>query len=201
MLKHTFRYLLIPAIALLLTMVIYNWISRSFFDESHEDSSSGEALIGGAFRLTNQDSVEVSDVDFRGKLMLVYFGFTHCPTICPTDMALMSEAMKDLGADSDKVQPIFITIDPERDDVAQVKTFLSNFYPGFQGLTGTPEQIAAVANTYKVFYRKAEAKDLNEYLMDHSGYIYLMGRDGKYLTHFRNDQPAGEIVEGIRKNL
>jgi protein SCO1/2 len=201
MLKHTFRYLFIPAVALLITMLIYNWISRNFIDKPAQTKSTGEALIGGPFKLINQDGKEVSDADFRGKLMLVYFGFTHCPSVCPTDMATISEAMKSLGDDAAKVQPIFISIDPERDNPEQVKTFLANFYPGFQGLTGTTEQIAAVANAYRIYYKKAESKDLNEYLMDHSSFTYLMGKDGKYITHFRSDQTAEEIVAGVKKAL
>jgi protein SCO1/2 len=196
MFRQTIRYLFVPAVALLITMSIYNWLNKNFLEKSPQ--SQGEAAIGGSFKLLNQDGKEVTEADFAGKLMLVYFGFTHCPSICPTDMAIISEAMKNLGDDAAKIQPIFISIDPERDTPEQVKKFLANFYPGFTGLTGTPEQIAAVANAYKIYYKKADAEKLNEYLMDHSSYIYLMGKDGKYIAHFRGDQSAAEIAAGIK---
>jgi protein SCO1/2 len=205
MLRHTFRYLFIPAIALLLTVMLYNWVNKTFLEgaatTSTQSTKTGEASIGGTFNLTNQDGKQVSDENFKGKMMIVYFGFTHCPDVCPAGMSLITQAMENLGADADKVQPVFITIDPERDNVEQMKTYVSNFYPTFQALTGTPEQIAGVINSYKIYAKKVESKDLSEYTMDHSAYIYLMGRDGKYITHFRGDQKAEEIAATVKKYL
>jgi protein SCO1/2 len=199
--RYTIRYLFVPAVALLITISLYNWIARNFLEPQNGVTSTGEALIGGPFTLTNQDGKEISDSDFSDKLMLVYFGFTHCPSICPTDMAVLSEALKNLGDDAKKIQPVFITIDPERDTPEQIKKFLANFYPGFEGLTGTKEQIASVTAAYRVYSQKVDAEKLGEYLMDHSSFTYLMGRDGKYITHFTSQQSASEIVEGIKKNL
>ena len=132
--------------------------------------------------------------------MLVYFGFANCPMICPSDMSDISFALAALDKSMvEKIQPIFITIDPARDTVENLKTFVSNFHPKFQALTGTPEQIASVANAYRVYYKEAKSDELQEYLMDHSAYIYLMGPDGKYIGHFRHDQEVLDIVNGIKK--
>lgn len=200
------KYIIIPAIALMLSMNIYVYLYKNVIDPQDEDAtsetkSSGEAFIGGDFSLINQDGHRVKDADFRGKHMLVYFGFTNCPMICPTDMANISVALEGLGDDIAKVQPIFITIDPERDTPEQIKTFLSNFNPAFVGLTGTNDEIAQVANAYRIFYKKAEGDDLQEYQMDHSAYIYLMDANGKYVTHFRHEQPVEEIIAGIKKRI
>jgi len=201
----TFRYIVMPAIALLLAMNIYVFFYKGFIepeiDESSEIKSSGEALVVGSFTLTDQNGNKVSDSDFKGKNMLVYFGFTNCPMICPTDMANLTQVLEELGEDAKKIQPVFITIDPQRDTPEQIKTFLSNFYPTFVGLTGTPREIADVANKYRIYYKQVEAEDLQEYTMDHSAYTYLMGKDGKYLAHFRHEQPIEEVVRRISQRI
>ena len=113
----------------------------------------------------------------------------------------MTQSLRILGDDADKIQPIFITIDPQRDTPEQINSFLSNFYPTFQGLTGTSQEIADVTNKYRVYSKKVIAEDIGEYLMDHSAYTYLMGMDGKYLTHFRHEQPVDEIVGKIKEYI
>lgn len=187
-------------------MQLYTWLDRTFFadDSAKTESvkSSGKALIGGAFTLTNQNGEKVSDTDFKGKLMLVYFGFTNCPMICPTDLAVITGVLDELSeGELEKIQPIFITIDPERDTVAQIKTHLENFHPKIQGLTGSAEEIAAAANAYRVFYQKVEAEDLAQYQMNHSAFMYLMDKNGEYITHFRHKQPVEEIVASVRKHF
>lgn len=162
---------------------------------------AGEVTIGGPFALVNQDGKPVTDADYKGKLMLVYFGFTYCPDICPTDISIMSQAMAMLGADAAKVAPIFITIDPERDTVKQMKSYLANFKPPVEGLTGDRKAIDAVIKAYKVYAQKVPRKDVNDYTMDHSAFMYVMGRDGKYLTHFAHGTPAAQIASDIRSRL
>ena len=200
---NTFKYIFLPALALVLTMKIYTtWVNpRGASDVPVNTSESkGEVLIGGPFSLTNQDGKTITDKDYQGKYMLVYFGFANCPMICPSDMSDISFALAALDKSMvEKIQPIFITIDPARDTVENLKTFVSNFHPKFQALTGTPEQIASVANAYRVYYKEAKSDELQEYLMDHSAYIYLMGPDGKYIGHFRHDQEVLDIVNGIKK--
>jgi len=162
----------------------------------------GEALIGGPFSLTDQDGKRRSDADFRGKLMLVNFGYTNCPDICPLGMALMAEVLDKLGADASKLQPIFITVDPARDTAPVLKDYIAHFSDRIVGLTGTKEEIAAAAKAYRVYYKVHGDPATNpNYPVDHSGFLYLMNRDGKFVTHFMHDTPADRVAETIRKSL
>jgi protein SCO1/2 len=163
--------------------------------------SAGLATIGGPFSLTDQNGRTVTDQDFRGKFMLVYFGYTFCPDACPTALLQMGQALDRLGADGDQVQPVFVTIDPERDTVEQLKTYAGNFHPRLEALTGTPQQIAQAAKAYRVYYARAADSGSTDYLMDHTSIIYLIGRDGRYLTHFTHQSTTDQIVAGIRKYL
>jgi protein SCO1 len=140
--------------------------------------------IGGPFTLTASDGQKVSDQDFRGKWLLVYFGYTHCPDICPTTLAEISETLTSLGPLATKVQPLFVSIDPERDRPEIVGDFINSIDGRIIGLTGTPAQIAVVAKEYHVYYAKdppSPAVD-EDYAMDHTAFVYVMGSDGKYLT-------------------
>jgi cytochrome oxidase Cu insertion factor (SCO1/SenC/PrrC family) len=201
----TFKYIFIPALALAFTMMIHNWMKTSGLLPNVPQATSenkGEVLIGGDFSLVNQDGETVKNTDFLGKYMLVYFGFTNCPMICPTDMADITQALNQLDDDLvEKVQPIFITVDPERDTSEHLKTYLENFHSKFQALTGTKEQTKAAESAYRVYSRKSEDEEVQGYNMDHSAYIYLMGTDGKYITHFRHDQGADEIAQGLIKHI
>lgn len=203
MLKNTIKYLLIPAIALILTAKIYD-ITNGFLTKGTSFGKSenvGKALIGGEFLLTNQNGESIKDTDYRGKLMLVYFGFTNCPDVCPTDLARITEVMKALGDKADNVQPIFITVDPERDTVEKMKEYAANFYPKLQALTGSKESIEKIASAYKVFHQKAEDQENQNYSVEHSAYIYLMGKDGQYITHFKSEQGVDEIARLIGKHF
>ena len=163
---------------------------------------SAKALIGGPFDLTNQDGKRVTDQDFRGKYMLVMFGYTSCPDICPAELQTMANAMDQLGPKADQITPMFITVDPERDTVQQVADYVKNFHARLVGLTGTPEEIKQAARAYRVYYAKAEdKKSALGYLMDHSAFIYLMDRQGEYVTHFTFSTTAEKIVETIEKAL
>lgn len=166
-----------------------------------EGVSTGQATIGGPFTLTNQNGKVVKDTDFKGKLMLVFFGFTYCPDVCPTDLMVMSKAMKELGDDAKQVAPIFISIDPERDTPAQLKTYLSNFDSRITGLTGSQEQIDQVIGEYRVYANKVHSPDSTDYTMDHSAFLYLMGKDGVFITHFRHNPKVEEVVTEIRGAL
>jgi cytochrome oxidase Cu insertion factor (SCO1/SenC/PrrC family) len=164
----------------------------------------GKALIGGPFTLTDHNGMRVTDGDFRGEHMLVFFGFTHCPDVCPTALQTVSEAMDLLGDRADAVRPIFITVDPERDTPTHLASYLAHFHPRLLGLTGSPEEIDAAAKAYRVYHRKVsldEDSGGDAYTVDHSAFIYLMGPDGEYLTHFGPAAGAEEMAEGIRKHL
>lgn len=253
------KFLSFLVVLLLLVTSAVVWMTKEGPDVApsaqNESSGQGEALIGGDFTLTDTGGKTVSDRDFRGKVMLVFFGFTHCPDICPVSTASLSALMGMLGDKADQVAPIFITVDPERDTPEVMKNYLANFDKRMVGLTGSAEQIQQAANAYKVYYSKAtsdgqkeeledsqagddenttdmaeeDAMDEHgdhdqqaaaqdgasphehmhehghehggEYTIDHSGFIYLMGKDGKYLKHFPYDAPPAEMAEAVKPYL
>lgn len=159
----------------------------------------GTALVGGPFTLTDQTGKRVTDADFRGKYMLIFFGFTYCPDVCPTELQVMSAALDQLGPAGDNIQPVFITIDPERDTPEAIKAFISNFHPRMVGLTGSPAEIAAVAKAYRVYYARAKGYETaKDYLMDHSTILYLMGPDGTFVRHFTYGTDVKAIADGLK---
>lgn len=161
-----------------------------------------EVLIGGDFTLTDHNGNEFSSDLMKGKLSLVYFGFTFCPDICPTSLQKLTNVLTTLDKYQIDVLPIFITIDPSRDTKELLKEYLGHFHPKFIGLTGTEKEISKVADLYKVFYAKAEGAGEagDKYMLDHSSFVYLMDKNGKYLKHFYMTTTAEEIVEAIRIN-
>lgn len=161
---------------------------------------SGKALIGGPFELTNHEGERVSEQNFRGKYMLVAFGYTYCPDICPAELQVIASALDDLGPKAEQIVPIFVTIDPKRDTVEQVGRYVANFGPRMVGLTGTEVEIKAAASAYRVFYTKADgASSPDEYLMDHSTFMYLMNREGEYVTHFPYGVTREKLAESLSK--
>jgi len=173
----------------------YWWSGRT------AESGLAGVSIGGPFALTDQNGVVRHDSDFRGELMLVYFGYTYCPDACPTALAAIGAALEKLGEGGKAVQPIFITIDPARDTVAQMKSYTANFTPRLLALTGTDQQIAAVARGYRTYYAKVKGAGEDDYSMDHSALVYLIGRDGQYLAHFAPDATADQMAAAIKKFL
>jgi cytochrome oxidase Cu insertion factor (SCO1/SenC/PrrC family) len=161
---------------------------------------SGKALVGGAFTLTDSSGKAVTDQDFRGKYTLVFFGFTSCPDICPAGLQLMAGALTKLGAKAENITPIFISIDPERDTPEKLGAYVKNFDPRLIGLTGTPEQIAAVAKAYKVYYAKVPSKERpDDYTMDHTSIIYVMDPKGEFVTHFTPSTSVDEMAAKLDK--
>ncbi|MBX2805042.1 MAG: SCO family protein [Hyphomicrobiales bacterium] len=160
---------------------------------------SGKALIGGEFTLTNHTGETVTDKDFHGKYMLVSFGYTFCPDICPAELQLMTDAMEKMGETQNDVVPVFVTIDPTRDTVELMREYVSNFHPRMVGLTGTEEQIKKAAEAYRVFYARTETDNADNeyYLMDHSTFIYLMDRNGEYIQHFPYGINADDLATRI----
>lgn len=153
--------------------------------------------IGGGFALIDQNGERRTDADFRGKFMLVYFGFTYCPDVCPTDLQQMGLAVDRLGAAGDAVQPIFITVDPERDTPEHLKHYVVNFHSRFIGLTGDAPAIHDAARAYRAYYAKVDLGK-SDYTVDHSSFIYLMGRDGEYLGFFPPGTAADILVGTLR---
>jgi cytochrome oxidase Cu insertion factor (SCO1/SenC/PrrC family) len=164
-------------------------------------TQSGRALIGGPFTLTDHKGARVTDETFRGKYMLVSFGYTFCPDICPAELQLMSNAMELLGPKAEKVTPIFVTIDPERDTVPQIASYIENFDPRMVGLTGTPEEVKEAASAYRVYYAKADGSAASGYLMDHSTFLYLMDPQGLYVTHFAYGITGEKLAEAIARAM
>ena len=156
--------------------------------------------VGGPFALTDQAGHARTDRDFRGRLMLVYFGFTFCPDVCPTDLQAIGLALDRLGPDGDQVQPIFITVDPERDTASHLADYVPMFHPRLIGLTGSADAIRKVADAYKVSYARVP-QDAGDYTVDHTAYIYLMDRVGNYLGFFPPGTSADRMVEIIRPRL
>ena len=164
--------------------------------------SSGAALVGGPFELVGTDGKAVTERDFRGRYMLVFFGFTHCPDICPAELQVIAQALEKLGDKGKKVVPVFITLDPERDTPQAMAEYVKSFGRDFVGLTGSPEAIADAAKAYRVAYAKVENKDsAGGYSVDHSALVYLMDPDGKYVTHFSYGTGADELAEKLNKIL
>jgi len=160
------------------------------------------AKIGGAFTLTDQNGKTVRDGDFAGKYRIVYFGYTYCPDVCPTDMAKIGQAMTLLDKQAPRVAarvvPIFITVDPERDTPAVVKQFVANFHPRIVGLTGSPQAIAAVAKNYAIYFNKQPPAPGGGYMVDHVAIAYLMGPDGAPIATLPIDKDGAAIAEQVR---
>lgn len=167
------------------------------------DAQPVTVAIGGPFSLVDQDGRAVTEQTYRGKFMLIYFGFTYCPDVCPTSLTNLAQALDLLGKDGDKVVPVFMTVDPERDTPEYLKEYVVHFHPRMVGLTGTLDQVAKTAKAYRVYFAKTRAKDAapDEYTMDHTSITYLMGPDGKFLTHFSHGTEPAVMTERIRKFL
>jgi protein SCO1/2 len=158
------------------------------------------ARIGGPFRLTDQNGKVVTDEDLRGKPFLVFFGFTHCPDVCPTTLFDVSEVLRNLGPDADRAGALFITVDPERDTAASLRDYLSSFDPHLRGLTGDPAALAAVAKEYRVYYKKVPLDD-GDYTMDHTAIVYLMDKEGHFVSPFNLKRKPEASAEDLRKYL
>jgi protein SCO1 len=158
------------------------------------------AAIGGPFHLVDQDGRPVSDQDFRGKPLLVFFGYTHCPDVCPTTLFDVSEVLRRLGRDADRTAALFITVDPQRDTPATLKDYLSSFDPHLRGVTGSPEAIAAAAKAYRVYYKKVPTEG-DDYTMDHTAIVYLMDKDGHFVAPFSLRRTPEAAADDLRRYL
>lgn len=191
--------LLVAVVCLVLALAIGIWAFLETYDDGAVDGgTTGAAEIGGSFSLTDQFGQTRVDGEFRGKLMLVYFGFTNCPDVCPFDLQKMTDALQALpAAEAAEVTPIFITVDPARDDVAAMQRYAANFHPSLVALTGDKAALDAVAKAYRVYAAPSDQGGG----MSHSSIIYLMDRDGRYLTHFAQDATAADLAKTIEADL
>lgn len=191
-------------LAALAAIAVASWVAWSWIAP---DGTSGpgraggvmkaEMDIGGPFELIDHHGNPVTDRNFRGQYLLIYFGYGYCPDVCPTELANMAAALDVLGRKAESVTPLFITVDPERDTPQFLADFVVNFHPRLTGLTGTPENIKAIAKAYKVYYAKAKKPGQADYLMDHTSFVYLMGPDGRFLSLFRGHTDPKTMAETI----
>lgn len=187
-------YIFLAALVLIVGGVVYEqfWLGGG--------DNAGPAL-GGSFSLVDQNGTPRRDSDFRGKLMLVYFGYTFCPDVCPTTLQTITDAMTLLGDKADQVQPIFVSVDPRRDTPKQLNAYAANFTPRLTALTGAPEELRKVERAYRIYVGKVPESGGDDYLLDHSAAVYLMGRDGRYLTQFPSGLSAKAMAASVERYL
>lgn len=160
--------------------------------------AASRVKIGGAFELTDHHGRTVRESSYRGRYMMIFFGFTHCRKVCPETLGKMSQVLEMIGNQADDFVPLYITVDPERDDPATMKAFLEANFPRFTGLTGKREQIDAVRSAYKVFAQRApDEEDPEGYAVPHSALVYITDREGRYVMHFNDGAPVEKIVSGL----
>jgi len=163
-------------------------------------SGPGPSAIGGPFTLIGQDGKPITAQDLKGKPLLVFFGYTHCPDICPTTLFELSEVLHAMGKDADRINALFITVDPDRDTAAVMKDYLSSFDPHLRGATGTQQQIDMVEKEYRVYAKKVPTKN-GDYSMDHSAVVYLMDKEGRFVAPFNLKRRPAEAADALRKYL
>lgn len=178
------------AIGLLLVL----WLSGGF------RGVAAPAAIGGPFQLSDQSGQPVSEQSLKGKPTLIFFGFTHCPDICPTSLFEMSEVLRALGPDADRLNSYFVSVDPERDTAAVMKDYLSSFDPHLKGLTGSPDAVAKIIAGYRVYAKKIPTKD-GDYTMDHTALVYLMDKDGNFVSPFNMKRKPEEAAAELKRYL
>jgi protein SCO1/2 len=170
------------------------------FTTHYQGTALGPSAIGGPFKLIDENGKPITDQDMKGRPFLVFFGYRHCPDICPTTLFEMSEVMRALGKDADRIGALFITVDPERDTPEGMKDYLSSFDPHLHGATGDAKAIEAVENAYRVYAKKV-ATDKGDYSMDHTALVYLMDKQGRFVAPFRLDRKPEEAAADLRRYL
>jgi len=187
-------YIFVAALAVIVGGVLYEqlWLGGV-------DNASG--AVGGPFTLIDQNGATRSDADFRGKVMLIYFGYTYCPDACPTTLNAISQTLDMIGNQASKVQPIFISVDPARDTPEQLKAYAANFHAGILYLTGAPDTLKQVEGEYRVYVAKVPQSGSDDYLIDHSSIIYVMGTNGRYLATIPAGLPPKVMAATLQKYL
>jgi len=186
-------------------LAAYEIMNDPRYETRSAESKVAGVKVGGAFSLTDQDGKTRTDKDFSDRLKIVYFGFTYCPAICPTELGKITRALKAVEGEDpaalQKLYPVFVTVDPERDTPAVLKDYLSLYHPSFTGLTGTPDQIESMKKAYRIYAAKVQDEGMTEYTMDHSSFIYLLAPDDTVLGIYRAADEADMIVADIKANL
>lgn len=183
-------------IAALLVIAAGVWSVYLLNENTPTAEQNSRALIGGPFSLTNHLNQPVTDKDFLGKYMMVYFGYTYCPDICPMDLQIMTDALEMLDPSIlEQITPVFVSVDPERDTVEIMAEYIEYFHEDLIGLTGTVEQVEAAKSEYRVYASKAD--DTEDYIVDHTAYTYLMDKDGYLLNHFNHAEDPERMAAKI----
>jgi protein SCO1/2 len=172
----------------------------AIFVMAERGSGPKAVAIGGSFDLVDQSGKPITDADLKGKPFLVFFGYTHCPDVCPTTLFDVSEVLRALGPDADRTAALFVTVDPERDTTAVLKDYLTSFDPHLRGATGDPAQIAAVERGYRVYAKKVPAEK-GDYSMDHTALVYLMDKQGRFVAPFNLKRAPAESAAELRRYL
>lgn len=160
-------------------------------------TASQTSTVGGPFRLVDQDGKTVTEADLKGRPTLVFFGFTHCPDVCPTALYEITQALNEMGPDAENAQALFVTVDPERDTPEAMKSYLSSFSPRIRGLSGSPEAVAQMVKAYRAYAKKQPAKD-GEYTVDHTAVVYLMDKNGAFVAPLNLKREPKEVAAQIR---
>jgi protein SCO1/2 len=166
-----------------------------------QELMSGQHPIGAPFTLADPAGRRVSLGDFKGRLVLLYFGFASCPDVCPTDLAVIAHALRSLGPGAEEVQPLFVTLDPQRDTPEVLREYAAAFHPRFVALTGTEDEIRRVATDFKVYYEKVALPGTNTYTIEHTAYTFLLDRKGEFLILFPPGTPADRMLFMLREEL
>lgn len=197
--KHILTLVITLIVAMALAYGLTHLEKSSPDNAPHGLLAVTDDVFGGPFTLTDHNGKTVTEKNYGGTYKLIYFGFTFCPAICPTELAKITSALNTLGEDSKKIQPLFITVDPERDTVEKMKSYVGLFHPSLVGLTGTPEQIKATTKAYKIYAAKVQDPSLSEYTMDHSSFVYLIAPDGRLLYIFKSSDDAQTMASITRQ--
>ena len=191
---------ILPVAAAFLGGLVLVFVAIVYFGGRATQIGPAIAGVGGPFHLEDQNGKPISDQDMKGRPFLVFFGYTHCPDVCPTTLFEISEVMKSLGTDADRTGVLFITVDPERDTPAVLKDYLSSFDPHLRGLTGDPDAIAATLKAYRVYAKKIPLKD-GDYTMDHTAIVYVMDKNGRFVAPLNLKQTPAAAADQLRGYL
>jgi protein SCO1/2 len=193
------RRLILPLIVFLLGALALAAAAIITFSPTRQNQT-GTASVGGPFALTTPDGKTLTDKELRGAPFLVFFGFTHCPDICPTKLFEISEMLRAAGAKGEKLRALFISVDPARDTPETLKSYLGSFDPRIVGLTGDQAAIDATVKAYRAYAKKVPLKD-GDYTMDHTALVYLMGKDGSFIGAFNSERPPAEAAAEWLRHL
>lgn len=214
MLKKKIRFTLFILIGFALMLAVfqsYHYVFRpsklkpqvqiSSFAQISEKHNLGMPQVGGHFQLHDLQGNIITDKSFPGKFLLIYFGYSFCPDICPAALVNISDALRALGRLADKMEVLFISLDPERDTSETLRNYMTSFHKKIRALTGTPAEIQKAAHAYKVFYRKVKSQEHTDYVVDHSSIIYLMNPQGVLIRHFNHETPVQTLIQEIKTAL